>query len=193
MQTTPTPEQDFAGLAAQRRSCRDYDPQRPVDDADLIYCLEAARLAPSACNRQPWRFVVVRDPDLRARIRDQALQPGLRMEWLGNAPVLVVLCAEAEWTTHRAAPLLTRIPYEFIDAAIAGEHFVLAAAERGLGTCWIGWIRPRRLRRLLGIPRGVRIVSLLSVGYPASPPTPPRPRKDLEAIVHWEKWTRATE
>jgi len=177
----------FLGLVRARTSCRRYDPARPVSDATLADCLEAARLAPSACNRQPWRFVVVRDAETRARLCAEALLPGIPMPWLAEAPVLVALAAERDFVTHRAAPLLSGIAYHLVDCGIAGEHFVLAAQAAGLGTCWIGWIRPRLVRRILAMPRRSEVLALISVGYPAEP-TPPRERLPLGEVACRERW-----
>lgn len=180
-------EPHFLALTQARTSCRAYDPARPVPDELLHQCLEAARFAPSACNRQPWRFVVVREEALRVRLCTEALLPGVPMPWLRSAPVLVALAIERELVTHRLAPVLSGVPYHYVDAGIAGEHFVLAAAESGLGTCWIGWIRPKIVRRLLAIPRGVEVVGLISVGYPLAPAIP-RERHPLSQTAFVEQW-----
>lgn len=177
----------FLDLTRQRTSCRSYDSARPVAEEMLRECLEAARLAPSACNRQPWRFVVVRDAALRERLCSEALLPGVPMPWLRSAPVLVALAAERDFVTHRVAPLLSGVPYHYVDLGIAGEHFVLAAEAAGLGTCWIGWIRPKVIRRLLAMPRHVEVVALISVGHPAEL-TPPRERLPLTDIAFTDQW-----
>ncbi|NOY81457.1 MAG: nitroreductase [Kiritimatiellaeota bacterium] len=184
------PGGSFLELAGKRRSCRAYDPEKPVPDAWIVQCLEAARRAPSACNRQPWRFVIVRDRDVRTALVDHGLLPGIRHGWLAAAPVIVALCAQRDWVTHRAAPLVSGIPYWLLDLGIAGEHFVLAATELGLGTCWIGWIRRRAVRRVLGLPRSIKPVSLIAVGFPAleSAELPRRPRKELIDIVSGDRW-----
>lgn len=150
----------------ERRSCRAYKPD-PVPDNLIRECVEAARLAPSACNKQPWRFYAVSAPDLRKQLCEEALLPGIKMPWLEQAPVIMVLCMKKKLATHFLAPLLSGIHYEYIDLGIAGEHFVLAAEERGLGTCWVGWIKAARAKKILDLPFDVTPVSFLSVGYPA--------------------------
>jgi len=177
---------DFMSLVAARRSCRDYL-DKAVPEAALAKCLEAARLAPSACNKQPWRFVVVTAPETRRRLCDGCLLPGLPMPWLSRAPVLVALCVEESLLTHKLAPLLSGVKYPLVDAGIAGEHFVLAATAQGLGTCWIGWFRPRPLKRLLGVPPRIKVVSLLSVGYPAAE-APASGRLEMAAIRRDGGW-----
>ena len=109
----------------ERRSCRAYRPD-PVPDNLIRECVEAARLAPSACNKQPWRFYAVSAPDLRKQLCEEALLPGIKMPWLEQAPVIMVLCMKKKLATHFLAPLLSGIHYEYIDLGIAGEHFVLA-------------------------------------------------------------------
>ena len=121
----------------QRHSCRSYR-EEPVAREHIESLLEAARLAPSACNQQPWRFAIVTDNALRQRLVNEGFLPGIRMQWALMAPVHIVLGIKRGVVTHRIAPLFSRVDYPLIDAGIAGEHLVLAATELGLGTCWIG-------------------------------------------------------
>ncbi len=183
----------FVSLVRQRLSCRVYDPARPVPHQAIETCLEAARLAPSACNQQPWRFIIVEDADLRKQIYEKGRLPGLAHTWLQDAPVIVALCVELDWVTHKVAPAFSGIPYYLLDAGIAGEHFVLAATEQGLGTCWIGWFKERAVKKILKVPRRVRIVSLLSLGYPASSDesSSRTPRKSIGQISTWNSWNHA--
>lgn len=169
-----------------RRSCRAYL-DKPVSDETLELCLEAARLAPSACNKQPWRFIVVRDRAKLDAICDKALLPGIPMPWLKKAPAIVALCTERSMGTHWLAPLLSGVQYDLIDIGIAGEHFVLAAETQGLGTCWIGWFRSAPLKRILGIPWNVKPLSLISLGYPERISEPVK-RKPLSAISFADSW-----
>jgi len=157
--------EDLIRLLKSRASCRSYL-DKDVPDLAINNCLEAARLAPSACNKQPWRFIIVKNKSIRDEICDKCLLPGISMPWLSKAPVIVVLCAEKNFLVHKAAPLLSGVPYHYIDAGIAGEHFVLAAETQGLASCWIGWFNKRQIRNVVGISRGLDIVSLISLGYP---------------------------
>lgn len=175
---------EFGRLVAARFSCRAYRPDA-VPRAMLEQILEAARLAPSACNRQPWRFIVATDAALRARLLDTGILPGLRMTWAAEAPVLLVLGVTKSLITHRVAPLLSHVDYPLIDLGIAGEHAVLQATELGLGTCWIGWIRPKEVRRIVGWPADVTPQALITVGWPASSPAQSSPRLTLDEIVMW--------
>jgi nitroreductase len=146
-----------------RRSIRDYDP-RPIEDWKLDMLLEAARLAPSSTNSQPWRIIVVTDPELRKQI-SMATPGGInRHVWMENAPVVLALCT-IKSNVQKFAQFIGK-NYQFVDMGIAGEHVVLVAAELGLGTCWVGWIDKKRLKRILGIPATGELVLLITVGYP---------------------------
>ena len=172
---------------ARRTSCRAYQPP-PVPEAHLMQILEAARLAPSACNQQPWRFAVVRDAEVRRRVVEEGFLPGARMTWALDAPVHVVLGMERSFVSHRLAPQISGVDYPWVDIGIAGEHLVLAATELGLGTCWIGWIRPRVMTRIVGWSRSVKPVAVITVGYPRQPEAgAPRvsPRIPLADLVSW--------
>jgi nitroreductase len=172
---------------ARRVSCRAYKPV-PVPQAQVTQFLEAARLAPSACNQQPWRFAVVRAPELRRRIVEEGFLPGIKMTWALDAPVLVVIGMERSFVTHRLAASVSGVDYPWVDIGIAGEHLVLAATELGLGTCWIGWIKPRIVARIVGWPSSVKPVVVITVGYPADSEagTPPAARrKPMVELVRW--------
>jgi nitroreductase len=182
------PSSEPAGVLSvisRRVSCRSYRPE-PVPPECLAQMLEAARLAPSACNRQPWRFAVVRDMAVRRRIVSEGFLPGLGMQWALEAPVHVVLGMEHSFVTHRLGAVLSGVNYPWMDLGIAGEHLVLAATSLGLGTCWIGWINPRALSRIVGWPAAVRAVAVITVGYPQPQPERPAPlRKPMEALATW--------
>jgi nitroreductase len=150
--------------------------------------MEAARLAPSASNRQPWRFAVVRDPETRRRIIEEGFLSGIRMAWALDAPVLVVIGMELSFVTHRLGAFISGVSYPWIDIGIAGEHLVLAATELGLGTCWIGWIRSRMLARIVNWPPAIKPVGVIAVGYSREKEElkpPASRRKALDEIVQW--------
>jgi len=174
----------LAELVRVRYSCRAYRSE-PVPRAAVEAILEAARLAPSACNKQPWRFAVVREAALRRRLLDEGLLPGLGMTWAADAPVILVLGVTKSFLTHRVAPLLSHVEYPLLDLGIAGEHAILQATELGLGTCWIGWIRPKEVRRVLDWPMDILPQALITVGWPASRPERPTPRLSLDELVSW--------
>ena len=160
-----------------RRSIRSYREQ-PVEEGKLQAILEAGRLAPSAKNMQEWRYVVVRDPGLRAKLAEAANG----QTFVGEAPVVLVACAETDG--HRMSCGEVSYP---IDVAISLDHMSLKAVEEGLGTCWIGAFDQGAVKKVLGIPADIRVVELMPLGYPASEPAA-RSRLDLDQIVSYDKW-----
>jgi nitroreductase len=133
----------------------------------------------------------VDEPGLREALYGQARLPGIPHHWLQQVPVIVALCVDLKLTTHRIAPAISGIPYYLLDAGIAGEHFVLAATEQGLGTCWIGWFKQRAVKRILRIPRRIKVVSLLAVGYPrtVADSATRSSRMPLAQLVRWNGWS----
>jgi nitroreductase len=173
----------------ERRSVRRFDP-RPVERDKILACVEAARLAPSAENAQPCRYVILEDPKIRAAFGEKAFSGIYRAtRWAIQAPVIVAILAKIEFTAGRLGPLIQGTPYYFIDVGISGEHFILQARSLGLGTCWIGWFNNRKARKFLKGPRSMRVAQLIAVGYP-HPSWKPRElrRKDLDEIVRWNGW-----
>jgi nitroreductase len=163
---------DVLECIASRRSIREYRDQ-PVPEEMLRRVLEAARLAPSASNWQDYKFVVVGDKQMR-----RALVPVCSNQaFIGEAGVVIAACATKP-----------RRVYASVDVAIAVDHMTLAAANLGLGTCWIGAFSHKRVKEILGIPDGVSIVCLLTLGIPASPGVPTG-RKPPEALFSYERWT----
>ena len=169
---------DLYEAVEKRRSVRAYE-RRAVEEERLLRILEAARLAPSAGNRQEWRFVLVRDPEVRRRLMGVASnQP-----FVAQAPIVIACCAETDGHVMRCGQ-----PSYPIDVAIATEHIALAATAEGLGTCWIGAFDENGVRELLGIPETIRVVELLALGYPADSPRPRR-RKTTGEIVCYDRWS----
>ena len=162
----------------QRRSIRRYD-SRDVEEEKLFRILEAARLAPSANNRQEWRFVVVRDQKKRMRL----IKAAANQTFVGEAPVVIACCSVEDDKVMRCGH-----PAYAIDLAIAIDHMTLAAADLGLGTCWIGSFYEEAVREILDIPDKVRVVELLTLGYAAEKPAS-RTRKNLNEIVSYDSWT----
>jgi nitroreductase len=178
-----------------RRSIRKFKPD-PVPKEMINQLLEAARLAPSASNRQPWRFQVITDPELKNRIFEEAVE-GHQLQ-VKEAPVLIV-CGSELFTfvkKHSLAPpdsdylgansedwdaIKEFIPNAHMNTAIAIEHIVLMATALGLGTCWIQWIRPAQIARILEWPAHIVPLIILTVGYANQSPKP-RPRRSLEEI-----------
>ncbi len=181
----------FLDLASRRRSVRAYA-ERPVERETIERCLDAARLAPSACNSQPWKFIVVDDPDLRQQIASATGGGMLPLNhFTRQAPVLVVVVAERAKTSARVGARIKDKPFAMMDVAIAAEHFCLQAAEEGLGTCMLGWFDEARVRSLLTIPERARPALILTLGYADDAGVSPRRRKTLEAISAWNAYPDA--
>ncbi len=178
----------FLALAGRRRSVRMYGAQ-PVARAKLERCLEAARLAPSACNSQPWFFVVVDEPALKNEIAAAAAGGILPLNHFARqAPVLVVVAVARANITACIGAAVKAKPFAMMDVAIAAEHFCLQATDEGLGTCMLGWFNEKRVRSLLAMPNHLRPVLILTVGHAADEPTPRR-RKSMEEISAWHAQT----
>jgi nitroreductase len=175
----------FMDLVRSRRSIRRFLP-RPVEREKIMACLEAARLAPSAHNAQPWRFIVVDDPGLKGRLCGEAFSGIYSMSrFAAQAPLVVVVLARKDFLTHHVGRQIQRTAFYLIDIGIAGEHFILQAEELGLGTCWMGWFSARRVRKVLKIPRKYKIMALMPVGYAASRPPRETVRKPLGEVAWW--------
>lgn len=173
----------FMDLVKHRTSCRAYRAD-PVPGEYLEQMVEAARLAPSACNRQPWRFAVVTDAVVRMRLIQETFLPGISMRWAENAGAIIALGMQRSAWTHQIASRISGVDYPLIDLGIAGEHMVLQAEELGLGTCWIGWIKPKAVGRIVGWPRAVEVVSLITVGWPDGG-RQTRPRLSIDEMTKW--------
>jgi nitroreductase len=186
----PTP---FQTLVRRRRSIRRFL-DTPIEREKVLACLEAARLAPSAHNIQPWRFIVVDDPSVKAGLAAAAFS-GLYSgsKFAARAPVIIVLTAKPDLVADRLGSRIQGVPYHFVDLGIAGEHIVLQAEELGLATCWMGWFHARRVRKFLKVPRSHKIVALMPLGYAEKRPTREPPRRALREIVVFNRIRSAGE
>jgi nitroreductase len=167
----------FNEIAARRHSARVYDPS-PVDPLALETVLEAARLAPTAANRQAFQIIVVKDRHQRRAVADS-----YEHTWLLSAPVLLVVTADPDQAWVRSDGM----NYAMVDAAIAMDHLTLSAADLGLGTCWIAAFDPDILRRALGLPARVQPVAFTPLGHPLDHPSPKK-RKPLGELVRHDRW-----
>lgn len=167
---------DVMEAIAKRQSVRRYlDKEIPPELLGQL--LEAARLAPSASNRQDWKFVVVRDSAIREQVAEAAGQP-----FIGTAPVIV-----AGVSTNPGRIMSCDVPAYAVDLAIAMTNITLLATARGLGTCWIGAFDQKRVKQKLGIPPEFKIVQLMPVGYPDDSPRP-KNRKSKDEIVSFDRY-----
>lgn len=168
---------DVLTAIQERRSIRQFS-ARPVEDEKLSKVLEAARLAPSANNRQSWKIIVVKEEETRMQLAEAA---GKQM-FVKQAPVIIVACG-----TDPSGIMACGQYKHTVDLSIAMAFMLLEAYEQGFGTCWLGNFDEGKIREILGIPEGVRVVAVTPLGYPAENPTP-RPRKKLNEIVCYEKY-----
>lgn len=177
----------FQQLVRNRRSIRKYL-EKSVEREKVLICLEAARMAPSADHVQPWRFLVIDNPEVKKNFSDEVFS-GIysSSKFAGKAPVIIVMLAKLDVIANRIGKQIQGIHFYFIDMGIAGEHIVLQAEELGLGTCWIGWFSTKKTRKLLNIPRKYKIVSLMSMGYYEKRPSKEKKRKTLDEIVWFNK------
>jgi nitroreductase len=167
----------FLELANKRYSVRAYKPD-PVEESKLKQVLEAARLAPTAANRQPFQIVVV-----HTKGREAELQRIYGRPWFTQAPLVICACGIPSqcWVRRDGKSFLD------VDVAIVFDHLTLAATDIGLGTCWIGAFDPAAAREVLGLPNDMEPIAFTPLGYPADQPKP-KARKALSELVKYERW-----
>lgn len=169
-------------LLAARQSERQYLPTPIAPDA-MRRIMEAARLAPSACNAQPWHFVIVDDPERKNQVADAAAGKVIGINhWTKQAPVIIVVVQEKANLTSRIGTLVKGTQCPSYDVAIAVAHLCLQATTEGLGTCIIGWFNRRGIKKLLGIPKQKVVPLLVVLGHPAGAQREKK-RKPLADIV----------
>ncbi len=174
-------ETSFLELVSKRRSVRKYKPL-PVEREKLQTCLEAVRLAPSACNAQPYKFIVVDDPAARDKLAAAAFS-GLHSptKFAARAAALVVIVSQTGKLSAWLGNQVQETNFRLIDIGIAAEHFVLAAEEQGLSTCWLGWFDAKAAAKVLDLPAGCKAEVMLAVGYADEAPAA-RKRKTIEEM-----------
>ncbi len=168
---------DLAHLIVERYSVRAYRPD-PVEEEKVRQVLEAARMAPTASNRQPFQLIVIRTAG-----REQELRRIYSRDWFVQAPLVICACAVPEQGWRRRDGK----NYAEVDTTIAMDHLILVATELGLGTCWVAAFDPAAARELLGLPEGVEPVAFTPLGYPADRPRPKK-RRPLSELVRYERW-----
>jgi nitroreductase len=179
----------FLSLVSKRQSVRKYE-NRLVEPEKVVRCLEAARLAPSASNSQPWKFVVADDPELCKKVAKETYGPLSTFNtFVTQSPVIVAIVIEKMKTITQIGAVLKDREYPLIDIGIAAEHFCLQAAEEGLGTCMLGWFNEEPIKNLLKIPNHKRIGLLITLGYfPEDYPLRKKNRKGFEEVVSYNKY-----
>lgn len=171
---------DFFDLLSKRQSCRKYL-DKQVEKEKLIKCIEAARIAPSACNSQPWHFVVVNNKELAEKVA-MCTQDKIMNKFTSDCHAFIVVVEESGNLTSRAGALMKQQDYRSIDLGIATEHLCLQATEEDLGTCILGWFDEKELKKLLNISKMKRIRLVVAIGYPETNELRKKVRKNIEEI-----------
>jgi nitroreductase len=180
---------NFLKLVRNRQSVRKYL-DKAVEDEKLQRCLEAARLAPSASNNQPWKFVVVNDPELSKKVAKETIGPLSSFnKFVPQAPVIIAIVIEKMKVVTQIGASIQDREYPLIDIGIAAEHFCLQATEEGLGTCMLGWFNEKPIKELLNIPREKRIGLLITLGYaPEAYRIREKIRKSFEEVIKYNRY-----
>lgn len=178
----------FSELVKIRQSVRAYK-DTPVEAEKLQLVLEALRLAPSACNAQPWKIIVVDDTEIKDKVASQTFSSSISFNKFSlTAPVILVLIVDKSKTIAQIGGWLKRRDFRLIDIGIAAENLCLQAAELGLGTCTLGWFNEKHIKKILNIPAKDRIGLLITLGYPADGyEIRPKIRKEYNQIIQFNR------
>ena len=168
----------FLELAQKRYSVRSYKDQ-PVEQDKILQVLEAARTAPSAVNYQPWHFIVAVEEEVKDKISE-----AYPRDWFRQAPVIIVACGDHDQSWKRNDGK----DHCDVDVAIAVDHLTLAAADLGLGTCWVCAFDAEKVHSALELPDNLEVIALIPLGYPNEDRTREKKRKSLDELVSWNKY-----
>jgi len=179
---------DFIDLVKARQSDRAFDPMKPLEKEKLARILEAARLAPSACNSQPWHFIVVDDPELKNKVAECTSSKVLNMNhFTRQAPVHILIVEERANITSSIGGLVKQKEFPQIDIGIAAAHICLAAQAEGIGSCIIGWFNEKKIRFLLAIPSSRRVRLDIVLGY-STEATRDKRRKESADVISYNRY-----
>jgi nitroreductase len=174
-------------LIKSRQSVRKYS-DKPVEKEKIERCIEAARLAPSASNSQPWKFIVVDEPGLNAKVARETYNSIVPFnKFVMQAPVVIAIVMEKPNLLNQVGGRIKDRDFFLIDIGITAEHFCLQATEEGLGTCMLGWFNEKSVIKLLGIPAKKRIGLMIALGYAADEPRQKK-RKSVTEICSFNKY-----
>ena len=180
---------DFKDLVLHRESTRKYA-DKPVDKKLIEQIMEACRMAPSACNSQPWRFVIATDPEIKDELARASHGPLMTFnKFASQAPVIAAIIAEKPNWLSRIGGNVKDKDFYLMDIGIVAEHFCLQAAELGLGSCMIGWFDEPRSRKILNVPENKRVLLLITLGYPAKDKRRKKIRKSNEDLYAFNSYT----
>ena len=179
---------NFLELVKKRQSVRSYK-NIPVEAGKLERCLEAARLSPSACNSQPWTFIVIDEPVLKEKVTRATFSSAVKFnKFAVEAPVIIAVVTEKSNLIPQMGNFLKNQQYNLIDIGIAIENFVLQAAYEDLGTCILGWFDEKKIKELLNVPVKKRVNIVISLGYPSNKTIRKKTRKSLSEIVRYNSY-----
>ena len=181
--------EDFEALQRTRESCRVYS-DKPVSRELLTHLVEVAGLSPSACNSQPWRFIVVDDPEVKGRMEEVLDDRGVcGCPWADRVPAFIVICEETAHLKPAVEAQYGSQHFAQMDIGMAAMGICYEAASMGLGTCIIGTMNQEKLHRAFGIPEERPVRLIITVGYPANEGAPrKKARKELDEIVTYNQW-----
>lgn len=175
---------DYLELVKRRESCRNFDAERPVEKEKLERCAEAAWLAPSACNGQPWRYLIVTNAELLEKLRPLMMELGMN-KFVKNCPAFAVVLEESTVLKVSLSQKFKDQDFAPIDVAFSASQFCYEATEQGLSTCIIGWHNERKIRELFGLPKSTRVRLILAVGYAVSDKLRNKVRKPIGDVIQY--------
>lgn len=174
---------DILELSKVRQSCRSFS-SKPVPKEMVEKFLEAARLSPSACNSQPWKFIVVSSPEMHDKVAEAAFSGKYSMNaFAKKAPVIVLVARDKDKLIPAVGGFMMGTQFALVDIGIAAEHLVLAAAEQGIGTCYLGIFDEKDIKKVLKLPRNLKIELVVPMGYPENETIRVKSRKPLDEIA----------
>ncbi len=179
---------NFIEFVKTRQSVRSYTEQR-VEHEKIEKCLEAARLAPSANNSQPWKFIVVDDEELKNKVAKKTFSSIVPFNRFAlQAPVLIVVITEKSNVASQVGGAIKKIQFNLVDIGIAVEHFCLQAVEENLSTCILGWFNKKGVKKVLNIPKNKDVDIVITLGYPKTDTIREKKRKDIDKIRAYNKY-----
>ncbi|MEA1987006.1 MAG: nitroreductase family protein [Candidatus Marinimicrobia bacterium] len=178
----------FLDLVKRRQSDRKYL-DKPVEREKIDRCIESARLAPSASNAQPLKFIIIDDEKLKNQVANATFSKVVKFNaFVPSAPVVVVITIDKPTLMTQAGNILKNTYYGLIDVGIASEHFCLQATEEGLGTCMLGWFNEKKIKNILNIPKSKRIGLVISLGYSGHETIREKKRKPIEEMSSYNNF-----
>ena len=176
----------FLELAQARQSDRSFEPGRTIEREVLERIMEAGRVAPSACNGQPWHFTVITDKELLPQVGKATASLGMN-KFVKDASALVLITHESTNLTSRLGCGIKDKDFPMMDLGIASAYITLAAEDEGVGSCILGWFDEKKIKQLAGIPEKKRLMLIIALGYAAKPKRK-KVRKEWEKVVSFEKY-----